>query len=137
MTARYDAVHTTPFGLALHHVQLSVPAGAEDECRRFWVDTLGFLELRKPPELAARGGIWVRADNLEIHLGVEADFQPARKAHPGILVADLDALGRHFQSRGVDITWDDSFPGFRRFYATDNCGNRLEFLQRREDAEIW
>ena len=138
MTERYDAVHTTPFGLGLHHVQLSAPVGAEDECRRFWVDTLGFVELRKPPELAARGGIWVRADGVEVHIGVEEDFRPARKAHPGILVADLDGLAGHLGSRGVPVTWDDSFPGFRRFYAADNCGNRLEFLQRNVDGSaIW
>ena len=138
MSARYDAVHNTPFGLGLHHVQLSVPAGTEDDCRRFWVDTLGFVELRKPPELAARGGIWVRADNLEIHIGVEEDFRPARKAHPGILVVDLDGLAEHLESRGVKVTWDDNLPGFRRFYAADNCGNRLEFLRPGGDGTaVW
>ena len=138
MTARYDATPGTPFGLALHHVQLSAPPGVEDACRAFWVDTLGFQELRTPPELAARGGIWVRADNLEVHIGVEPDFSPARKAHPGILVADLDALAGHLTSRGVAISWDENFPGFRRFYAADNCGNRLEFLQPRTDRPpVW
>ena len=126
--AGYDDVHKSGFGLAPHHVQLSAPPGSEDDCRRFWVDVLGFLELRKPPELAARGGIWIRADDLEIHIGVEEDFRPARKAHPGILAADLDALAERFESRGIAVTWDDNFPGFRRFYVTDNCGNRLEFL---------
>jgi catechol 2,3-dioxygenase-like lactoylglutathione lyase family enzyme len=127
--AAYDAGCPTPFGLGLHHVQLCAPAGTEDECRDFWVGRLGFVELRKPPELAGRGGIWVRADDLEIHIGVEEDFRPARKAHPGILVGDLDGLARHCEAQGLQIVRDDDFPGFRRFYLSDNCGNRLEFLQ--------
>jgi catechol 2,3-dioxygenase-like lactoylglutathione lyase family enzyme len=100
----------------------------EDECRRFYVETLGVTEVRKPPELAARGGVWVRAGRLEIHLGVEEDFRPARKAHPSILVADLDALADRLTAHGVELTWDDNFPGFRRFYAFDCQGNRLEFM---------
>lgn len=126
--AEYTAEAPTPFGLGLHHVQLAMPAGAEDECRRFYVDILGFTEVRKPPVLAARGGLWVRGDNLEIHLGVEADFRPAKKSHPGILVTDLDALARHVEGHGLEPEWDDAFPGMRRFYLRDNNGNRLEFL---------
>lgn len=115
-------------GFGLHHVQLAIPAGSEDDCRRFYVDVLGMEELVKPPVLAARGGLWVRADRLEIHLGVEEDFRPARKAHPGILVDDLDGLAERFARHGVDVRWDGEFPGYRRFYAFDNVGNRLEFL---------
>ncbi|MEU1225907.1 VOC family protein [Streptomyces sp. NPDC005828] len=119
---------TTPFGLGLHHVQLSLPPGEEEVCRRFYVDVLGMTEIRKPPVLAARGGLWVRSDALEIHLGVEEDFRPARKGHPGILVADLDGLAGRLTGQGVGVTWDDDFPGHRRFYVADCHGNRLEFL---------
>jgi catechol 2,3-dioxygenase-like lactoylglutathione lyase family enzyme/GNAT superfamily N-acetyltransferase len=116
------------FGLGLHHVQLAIPAGSEDACREFYVAVLGMTEVEKPPELAARGGLWVRSGTLELHLGVEADFRPARKAHPGILVADLDRLAAHLTDHGISIEWDDNFPGYRRFYAYDPNGNRLEFL---------
>ncbi|MEU8267833.1 VOC family protein [Sphaerisporangium sp. NPDC049002] len=118
----------SPFGLGLHHVQLALPPGEEEVCRRFYVDVLGMTEIQKPPVLAARGGLWVRSDNLEIHLGVEQDFRPARKAHPGILVADLDALAERLADLGVKVVWDDDFPGHRRFYAADCHENRLEFL---------
>lgn len=121
--------HDSPFGYGLHHVQLAIPPGAEDECRAFYVGVLGLREVDKPPALAARGGLWVRADRLEIHLGVERDFRPARKAHPGILVTDVDALADRLARGDVLITWDDGLPGFRRFYAADPVGNRLEFLQ--------
>lgn len=130
-----DTAETTSgLGFGLHHVQLSIPPNSEDDCRRFWVDVLGMTEIRKPPVLAARGGLWVRADDLEIHLGVEEDFRPAKKAHPGILVADLDGLAKRLESRGVEVFWDDDFPGHRRFYAKDNLGNRLEFLSPAPDA---
>jgi catechol 2,3-dioxygenase-like lactoylglutathione lyase family enzyme len=108
----------------LHHVQLAMPPGGEERARAFYVGVLGMTEIDKPPVLAARGGAWFRAGGVELHLGVEADFRPARKAHPGILVTDLDAL-----ARAVEPEWDGEFPGHRRFYATDPFGNRLEFLQ--------
>ncbi|QIK65138.1 glyoxalase [Nocardioides sp. HDW12B] len=113
----------------LHHVQLAVPAGSEDRCREFWGDVLGLTELEKPPVLAARGGCWFRRGGLEVHLGVEEEFVPARKAHPGILVSDIDALAARLGAHGVDVRWDDDFPGMRRFYTSDPFGNRLEMLE--------
>lgn len=112
----------------LHHVQLAMPAGAEPRAREFYGGALAMAEIDKPPVLAARGGCWFRRDGLELHLGVEEDFRPARKAHPGILVSDLDALAARLADAGVGIDWDDNFPGYRRFYAHDPFGNRLEFL---------
>jgi catechol 2,3-dioxygenase-like lactoylglutathione lyase family enzyme len=122
----------SPFGYGLHHVQLAIPPGSEEACRAFYVGVLGMTEIPKPPALAARGGLWVRADTLEIHLGVEEDFHPARKAHPGIRVADLDALAQRLKEGGAEVAWDPNFPGHRRFYSWDNLGNRLEFVQRDE-----
>ena len=121
--------HTGPVLSRLHHVQLAMPAGQEDEARAFFAGVLGMTEIEKPPVLAARGGAWFRDDDVEIHLGVEADFAPARKAHPGLVVDDLDEAARRVATTGQDVTWDTDFPGFRRFYAHDPFGNRLEFLQ--------
>jgi catechol 2,3-dioxygenase-like lactoylglutathione lyase family enzyme len=115
---------------ALHHVQLAMPGGGEDAARSFFVGVLGMTEIDKPPVLAARGGAWFRAGGLELHLGVEDDFRPARKAHPGILVGDLDEVVRRLRAADQDVAWDGDFPGFRRVYAHDPFGNRLEFLQR-------
>jgi predicted enzyme related to lactoylglutathione lyase len=86
-------------------------------------------EIEKPPVLAARGGAWFRGGGVEIHLGVEDPFAPAGKAHPGLVVDDLDAAARRVATTGQDVTWDTDFPGFRRFYAQDPFGNRLEFLE--------
>ncbi|UQI45601.1 glyoxalase [Streptomyces sp. HU2014] len=117
----------------LHHVQLSIPPGAEDLCREFWAGVLGMAELEKPPVPAARGGCWFRGGGLEVHLGVEDDFRPNKKAHPGILVNSLHALAQQLTDRGVSVTWDDDFPGHHRFYALDKLGNRLEFLEPASD----
>lgn len=103
----YGDAHATAHGFGLHHVQLAIPPGGEQAAREFFVGVLGMTEVRKPPELAARGGLWVRADALEIHLGVETDFRAAAKAHPGILVADPDALAARLQQHGVEVRWDD------------------------------
>jgi catechol 2,3-dioxygenase-like lactoylglutathione lyase family enzyme len=113
----------------LHHALLAMPAGAEPQVRAFYRDVLGMTEIDKPPSLAARGGCWFRSGGLELHLGVERDFRPARKAHPGIVVSDIDALAARLSACGVEADWDDDFPGHRRFYADDPLGNRLEFLQ--------
>jgi catechol 2,3-dioxygenase-like lactoylglutathione lyase family enzyme len=113
----------------LHHVQLAIPPGSEDEARAFYGTVLGMAELTKPAVLAARGGCWFRAGEWEIHLGVEDEFTPARKAHPGVLVANLDGLAERLTAAGRTVQWDGEFPGHRRFYAHDPYGNRLEFLE--------
>ncbi len=97
--------------------------------RGFFVGVLGMTEVEKPLVLADRGGAWFRAGGLEVHLGVEADFRPARKAHPGIVVEDLDEVARRVATTGQDVRWERDFPGYRRFSAHDPFGNRLEFLQ--------
>ena len=113
----------------LHHIQLAIPPGGEEDCRGFWGGVLGMEELEKPAVLAARGGCWFRGGGVEVHLGVEQDFTPARKAHPGILVTDLNRLAETLSAAGVEVTWDGEFPGHARFYAADPFGNRLEFLE--------
>jgi catechol 2,3-dioxygenase-like lactoylglutathione lyase family enzyme len=112
----------------LHHVQLAIPAGAEDACRQFWV-AVGLVEIEKPPGLARRGGCWFRAGQLELHCGVDPEFRPASKAHPGILVGNLRALAARLADAHITIDWDDTFPGYSRFYAADPVGNRLEFME--------
>lgn len=113
----------------LHHVQLAVPPGGEDEARAFYGGVLGMTELPKPPVLAARGGCWFRGGGWEVHLGVETPFAPARKAHPGVLVQGLGALAARLERAGAVVRWDGEFPGHRRFYSEDPFGNRLEFLE--------
>jgi catechol 2,3-dioxygenase-like lactoylglutathione lyase family enzyme len=113
----------------IHHVQLAMPPGQEDAARAFYGRVLGLTEIAKPAVLAGRGGAWFRGDGIELHLGVEDDFRPARKAHPGLLVADLDERAARLAAAGHPVTWDGDFPGMRRFYTADPFGNRLELLQ--------
>ena len=112
----------------LHHVQVAIPAGSEEACRVFWGATLGMTEVEKPPALAVRGGCWFRGGDVEVHLGVEEPFAPARKAHPAFLVADLQALASRLTAAGAPVTWDDDLLGFARFHSADPFGNRLEFM---------
>ena len=115
--------------VGLHHVQLAAPAGSEDVLRAFYGGLLGLPEVAKPPVLAARGGVWFRSAGVELHLGVEERFRPARKAHPGLLVDDLDALAGRLEAAGVEVVPDGDLPGFRRCYVADPVGNRLELLE--------
>jgi catechol 2,3-dioxygenase-like lactoylglutathione lyase family enzyme len=118
----------------IHHVQVACPAGSEERLRAFYSGVLGWPELPKPPALAARGGCWFRVPGFggpdgELHVGVEADFRPARKAHPAF-VADVDGLADTLTAAGCPVRWADpsEIPGRRRFHTNDAVGNRLEFL---------
>ena len=116
---------------ALDHVQLAMPAGREAEARAFYTGLLGIPELAKPPALAARGGVWFERGPVKVHLGVDADFQPARKAHPGLLVSGLDALIAELRRAGYDVTTDEPLEGYLRVYVNDPFGNRLELMEPR------
>jgi catechol 2,3-dioxygenase-like lactoylglutathione lyase family enzyme len=113
----------------LHHVQLAMPRGEEEAARGFYVSVIGMMEIPKPEALAQRGGAWFHAGGVDLHLGVEDEFRPARKAHPAMLVDDLDDLVARLTAAGQRPTVDAEFPGFRRIYAADSFGNRLEFLE--------
>ena len=113
----------------IDHVQVAAPAGCEPKARAFYGELLGLEELPKPEPLAARGGCWFRAGAQELHVGVEDPFTPARKAHPGLVVADLDDLATRLRAAGIEVSEDDAIPGTKRFHAADPFGNRLEFRQ--------
>jgi catechol 2,3-dioxygenase-like lactoylglutathione lyase family enzyme len=115
--------------VALDHLQLAMPRGREAEARAFYGDLLGLPELRKPPNLAVRGGVWFALGAQQLHLGVEEDFRPARKAHPAFLVPDLDALRARLEQGGFAPYEDEPLAGYKRFYVADPFGNRLEFLK--------
>jgi catechol 2,3-dioxygenase-like lactoylglutathione lyase family enzyme len=115
--------------VGLDHVQLAMPAGREDDARRFYSGLLGLPEIVKPPELAKRGGAWFENGSVKIHLGVDADFHPARKAHPGILIDGLRELVTRLRDAGHTVTDDQPLPGYDRVYVHDPFGNRLELLE--------
>ena len=115
--------------LGLDHVQLAMPAGREADARRFYKDVLGISEKPKPPNLAVRGGCWFESDAVRIHLGVDPDFRPARKAHPALLVKGIDAYRRRLLSAGYTLSEDEPLVGYDRFYVEDPFGNRLEMLE--------
>ena len=112
----------------IDHVQLAAPPGCEPEARRFFGGLLGLEELEKPEALRERGGVWFRIGAQELHVGVEADFAPARKAHPAFLVPEYDAVRSRLRAAGVELRDDTSIPGVRRCYAADPWGNRLELI---------
>lgn len=120
--------------MRIHHVQVSMPAGREDDARRFYADALGLTEIPKPAELARRGGAWFRGEGgAEVHLGVEEPFAPARKAHPALAVdtlEQLEALGGRLAAYGYEVDWSQRHNAetFERFHAFDPFGNRLEVV---------
>lgn len=123
-------MNTTPFRIhGLDHVQLAMPAGEENVAREFYSGILQLSEIPKPANLARRGGVWFAGGALRLHLGIEADFHAARKAHPAFLVQNLDAIIRHLQQAGVIVVSDEPLEGYNRIYISDPFGNRIELLE--------
>lgn len=114
---------------SLDHVQLAIPPAEEDRARAFYIDILGFREIEKPAYMKARGGLWLASGSVNLHLGAEEDFRPAKKAHPALVVDDLVACEAKLRDAGHEIKPDRPVPGFIRFSSYDCFGNRLEFMQ--------
>lgn len=114
---------------AIDHVQMAIPIGAEDEARAFYIGILGFSEVEKPEFMRVRGGLWLNSGAVSLHIGIEADFRPAKKAHPALIVDDLAAYETKLRKAGHPIKADRPVNGFIRFSSEDCFGNRLEFLQ--------
>ena len=116
--------------MQIDHVQLAMPAGQEDAARAFYEGLLGLVWVAKPPHLARRGGCWFGDGEARVHLGVEQDFRPARKAHPALLTDDLTALTGRLSAAGVTISTDEPLDGYDRAYVDDPFGNRIELMQK-------
>jgi catechol 2,3-dioxygenase-like lactoylglutathione lyase family enzyme len=115
--------------LGIDHVQLAMPAGEEQRAREFYNGLLGLTEIAKPPDLAKRGGAWFENGPVKIHLGVETDFRPALKAHPGLLVDDLRALIDTLRASGYSVSENAAIERVFRAFVADPFGNRIELIQ--------
>lgn len=111
------------------HVQLAAPGGSEDLARDFYKKQLGFKEVEKPSSLRKNGGVWFEAGNVQIHIGIEEPFTPAKKAHPAIHVKNIEIMKAYLTEENIEFLTDDRLPGANRFYVSDPFGNRIEFLE--------
>jgi catechol 2,3-dioxygenase-like lactoylglutathione lyase family enzyme len=116
--------------VAIDHVQLAMPKGGEDRAREFYGGVLGMSEEQKPPALAARGGAWFHAGAIQLHLGVDSEFRPARRAHPALVVQGLAAYVARARAQGCRVIDDDPLPGWTRIFLDDPFGNRLELMEK-------
>ena len=115
--------------MRLDHVQIAIPLGGEDRARRFFGELLGLKEIEKPEVLRERGGCWFQLDDRQLHLGVEQEFRPARKAHIAVAVEDLARLRSALDGAGHEIRDDVPIDGRARFFSSDPFGNRIEFVE--------
>jgi catechol 2,3-dioxygenase-like lactoylglutathione lyase family enzyme len=113
----------------IDHVQLAMPVGEEAAARRFYCEIVGMAEIAKPPELAKRGGAWFVSGQVQIHLGVEDGFRPARKAHPALRSSNYELLLGKLRGAGVSVREDDNISGVQRCHIQDPFGNRIELIK--------
>ena len=116
--------------LGIDHIQLAAPVGCEERTRWFFGEVLGLAELPKPPKLAQRGGCWFACGDQQLHIGVEKDFSPAKKAHPAFRVVNVSAVRERLLAHGISSLEDKANPEVRRIFADDPWGNRLEFVEK-------
>lgn len=110
---------------------MAMPVGGEDKARAFYIKLLGFIEIPKPPDLAKRGGAWFQSEHVQLHLGVEAEFRAARKAHPAFVVDDLDTIIANVKSAGYETdTTQPPLDGYKRAHVFDPFGNRIELMEK-------
>lgn len=122
--------------ISIDHIQLAMPKGREDEARAFYHNILGVPEVPKPAELSGRGGAWFERGTVKIHLGVEDNFRPAKKAHPALIISNLDELVSSLRSQGYEIVYDKSLLNVERAFTHDPFGNRVELIQHVSDKRI-
>jgi catechol 2,3-dioxygenase-like lactoylglutathione lyase family enzyme len=114
----------------VHHVQITIPEGAEEEGRRFYCGALGLRETPKPLALQSRGGFWLRVGDIEVHVGTEeGDTRTLTKPHLAYQVSDLAAWRHRLEEAGIEIGDSVPIPGYCRFEIRDPFGNRIEFLE--------
>ncbi|QUW20559.1 VOC family protein [Sporosarcina sp. Marseille-Q4063] len=117
------------FLTGIDHIQIAAPKGSEDEARAFYGEILGMEEILKPENLQGRGGCWFKVGAVEVHIGIQPDFMPAKKAHPGFTVNALEQLRERLQEAGYPISEEPPIEGRSRFFTHDPFGNRIEFLE--------
>jgi hypothetical protein len=91
---------------------------------------MGFVEIPKPDALRVRGGMWFQAGPVQIHLGIEDGMRASAKAHPALVVSDLELYRTRLVEAGFDWRDADDIPETRRAHVKDPFGNRIELIQR-------
>ena len=119
--------------LGLHHAQITIPRGAEEQGRQFYCTLLGLPEIEKPEPLRRRGGFWLQVGDRQVHVGTEDDVERTKtKAHLAYQVSDITLWQQRLQENGIELLDSVPLPGYARFEIRDPFGNRIEFIQELE-----
>lgn len=115
----------------LHHVQICIPKGTEKTAREFYIQILKFVEIEKPEALKKNGGFWLRAADIEYHVGIEDSIVPGKR-HPAFEIYNLSDAKTHLEKHNISIQQETPIKGFERFSFRDPFQNRIEFISRTE-----
>lgn len=113
----------------IHHVQITIPQGMEEEARAFYCGVLGLTEIEKPESLRSRGGFWVQVGGRQLHIGTEEGVDRLQtKAHVAYQVDDIEAWRERLKAAGITAEESIPIPGYDRFEFRDPFGNRVEMI---------
>jgi catechol 2,3-dioxygenase-like lactoylglutathione lyase family enzyme len=115
--------------VGIDHVQLAMPPDGAAAARQFYCGLLGFVEISKPETMRHRGGVWFQAGPVGIHLGLEEGMRPSDKAHPALVVTELDEWKATLVTAGYEWRDDHDIPDARRGHTRDPFGNRIELIE--------
>ena len=119
--------------VGLHHAQITIPRGAEEQAREFYCGVLGLTEIEKPASLRARGGFWLQVGDREVHVGTEDGVDRHKtKAHLAYQVTDLASWRKKLAEHGISVLESIPIPGYDRFEFRDPFGNRVEMIERKD-----
>lgn len=116
--------------VALHHVNVTVPAEFEAAAKHFYGVVLGLKQIPKPVT-SRQSGAWYAVGETQLHLSVEYQArEQASSGHICFAISDLAETEQRFREAGVEIIPDPRpVPGSSRFYVRDPGGNQLEIVQ--------
>lgn len=98
--------------VGLHHAQITIPRGAEEQAREFYCGILGLTEIEKPASLRARGGFWLQVGDREVHVGTEDGVDRHKtKAHLAYQVTDLASWRKKLAEHGISVLESIPIPG--------------------------
>ena len=115
--------------IGIHHAQITIEPGGEEQARFFYGTLLQLPEVEKPENLRARGGMWFDIGTQQLHVGIQSESHRANsRAHIAYQVEVLAPVIERLEEHGFTIKRGVMVGTFERVECRDPYCNRVELL---------